>query len=389
MEDYVGESTEYEMADEAGRDEQLDVEVYDVTQTYPTTPILDIDAAYAPPGDVVQHTHTSPSFPSSQPHSDVRGSTLQDDVINTHPAIYNLAVEQPASTHPPLIPQEDVTGEVAVSVLNNTVPSSSDEQPGTDDAAEALPKPPAFSEIPDNLTFHDPSLDDEPAVHTHFEPSSPQPEILQVHSDELGASSINAPHPDLAPSSPLPQVSEVSHSDEPGVSNRDAPDDSEPSGQAEEFQEEAHQAVQGDHEAIVDPHEISEGVYIDPPPAILLSLHTRGDSEICLFNLPHPKSGASSPTVSALQTDELVQTPLLHPWPTLYYEPLNSVFEALRHEEYITAIPALTDGELVFDAYDLQLVISEVTSLFLLTLNVHSFFVIRIIFMLERSRCMT
>ena len=106
-----------------------------------------------------------------------------------------------------------------------------------------------------------------------------------------------------------------------------------------------------------DPHEISEGVYIDPPPAVLLSF-AAADPEINLFNTPSQVNAESSHTPGAIV--------LLAHLPTLYYEPIFSVFEALRQEEHLVTIPGLLDGELVFDAYDLHLTIREVNDAFLL-----------------------
>jgi hypothetical protein len=113
-----------------------------------------------------------------------------------------------------------------------------------------------------------------------------------------------------------------------------------------------------------DPHEISEGVYIDPPPAVLLSLPSSDQPEICLFNQP-PARGSLSPSEETHQLGQQILTLLLHHRPTLYYEPLTNVFEALRQEEYITRIPEFAEGEFALDAYDLQLVVSEVRFLFL------------------------
>ena len=101
-----------------------------------------------------------------------------------------------------------------------------------------------------------------------------------------------------------------------------------------------------------DPHEISEGVYIDPPPPVLLSLSPEEQFTFALFNKPTDwNSPLQSPTIDHL---------LLQQLPTLYYEPLSSVFEALRHEEVIGSTFLLAEGELVLDAVDLQLSISEV-----------------------------
>ncbi|TFK42778.1 hypothetical protein BDQ12DRAFT_719621 [Crucibulum laeve] len=102
-----------------------------------------------------------------------------------------------------------------------------------------------------------------------------------------------------------------------------------------------------------DPHEISEGVYIDPPPPVLLSLSDQ--AELSLFN-EFSTSGSSD-----LDNNQESHTAhvLLQHLPTLYYEPLSSVFDALREDEYITGIPEYSEGELIFDFYDLQLLISE------------------------------
>lgn len=113
-----------------------------------------------------------------------------------------------------------------------------------------------------------------------------------------------------------------------------------------------------------DPHEISEGVYIDPPPAVLLTFPSANHPEISLFNTP--------PAVQLADNLRSGFVVLLAHLPTLYYEPISTVFEALRQEEHIVAILELLDGELVFDAYDLQLTIHEVA---------HSFFLFSLILM--------
>ncbi|KAL6309047.1 hypothetical protein BKA93DRAFT_416372 [Sparassis latifolia] len=108
----------------------------------------------------------------------------------------------------------------------------------------------------------------------------------------------------------------------------------------------------------VDPHEISEGVYIDPPPAVLMSVSLSSEPvECCLFN--QPASCSQSPSNHVSSSGHQVLSLLLHHRPTLYYEPLSAVFEALRQEEFIQEFLRFEDGELVLDAYDLQLVVSE------------------------------
>ncbi|KAJ3787861.1 hypothetical protein GGU10DRAFT_385465, partial [Lentinula aff. detonsa] len=99
-----------------------------------------------------------------------------------------------------------------------------------------------------------------------------------------------------------------------------------------------------------DPHEISEGVYIDPPPAVLLSFAFTDRLDVCLFNQPSPSESSSSRT-------ELFVS--LSDQPTLYYEPLSALFEALRNDSESSSLADLSQGELILDAYDLEFTISE------------------------------
>ena len=110
-----------------------------------------------------------------------------------------------------------------------------------------------------------------------------------------------------------------------------------------------------------DPNEISEGVYIDPPSAVLLSLVTsEGQTEFTLFNQPHNSSGSQSPNEYASTSAAPDLALLLHQRPSLYYEPLSNVFDALRAEEVVYNVPEFADGELILDAYDLELKVAEV-----------------------------
>jgi hypothetical protein len=109
-----------------------------------------------------------------------------------------------------------------------------------------------------------------------------------------------------------------------------------------------------------DPHEISEGVYIEPPPPVLIELPSSSDQLVCaLFNAPAIlPSDDKEVNASRTGTSYIV---LLQNRPTLYYETLNDVFDALREEERIQSMAEFVDGEMVIDAFDLQLVVSEVT----------------------------
>ena len=110
-----------------------------------------------------------------------------------------------------------------------------------------------------------------------------------------------------------------------------------------------------------DPHEISDGVYIDPPPAVLLSVVSSSERvDYCLFNQPQPRSGSQSPNAYASSSTSVDLVLLLSQQPTLYYEPLTSVFEAFHQEDVLTNIAELADGELILEAPDLDLRIFEV-----------------------------
>ncbi|KAK0240599.1 hypothetical protein EDD85DRAFT_1021827 [Armillaria nabsnona] len=101
-----------------------------------------------------------------------------------------------------------------------------------------------------------------------------------------------------------------------------------------------------------DPHEISDGVYIEPPQAVLLSFPDFDHPDVCLFNQPSVASSSS-------QQEQQEYSLLLEHRPTLYYESLSAVFIALREDEYLSGAIDLSTAELVLDAHDLQLVISE------------------------------
>lgn len=104
-----------------------------------------------------------------------------------------------------------------------------------------------------------------------------------------------------------------------------------------------------DHPSVNDPHEIYEGVYIDPPPPVLLSVNSEDRFDFSFFN-ESPEWTPSHPSGAVF----------LQHLPTLYYEPLSAVFDALHEEEYLQSLFHLPESELVLDAVDLQLTISEV-----------------------------
>ncbi|KAK0483173.1 hypothetical protein IW261DRAFT_1461894 [Armillaria novae-zelandiae] len=108
----------------------------------------------------------------------------------------------------------------------------------------------------------------------------------------------------------------------------------------------------GANDILKDPHEISDGVYIEPPQAVLLSFPDFDHPDVCLFNQPSVASSSS-------QQEQQEYSLLLEHRPTLYYESLSAVFIALREDECLSGVIDLSTAELVLDAHDLQLVISE------------------------------
>ncbi|KAJ7632239.1 hypothetical protein FB45DRAFT_911894 [Roridomyces roridus] len=180
---------------------------------------------------------------------------------------------------------------------------------------------------------------------TDRELESEHPEVVEEHGGDGDVDEQPTSDPPLELVTPLPDdevVAEEAQNTEE-VSHAEAPQAEEP-------------VTEEPVTSATDPHEISEGVYIDPPPAVLLSFQSSDHEDVCLFNQP-PRSRSPSP--SGDDRGHQVYTLLLHLRPILYYEPLANVFEALRQEDHLARMPHLADSELVLNAHDLQLVISE------------------------------
>lgn len=185
-------------------------------------------------------------------------------------------------------------------------------------------------------------LDRSITQHSNFQIETPSGEyqVEERHTIDTEVSLFQAPTTELVESSDV-DSSGAAIVHPPNETSQDNPDENQPLTQPGSA-----------NSSLVDPHEISEGVYIDPPPPVLLSLSPEEQFTFALFNKPAEwNSSLQNSTINHL---------LLHQLPTLYYEPLSSVFEALRHEEIIGSTFLLAEGELVLDAVDLQLSISEV-----------------------------
>lgn len=104
-------------------------------------------------------------------------------------------------------------------------------------------------------------------------------------------------------------------------------------------------------------HDQPESVYQDHDdvPAIMLSVSTSLEPEWCLFAHPTDLSLDADAAPPAIPL-------ILEHRRGLYYEPLITVFEALRQESLLTHDIHLSNGEMVMNVYDLGLMITEVCS---------------------------
>lgn len=297
--------TEYEMADEGvayEESELQDVEVYDVSQ--------------APSPFLAEH-HAVDTEPMHMPSFDsLHPSTLEAHSAPAEPPSSFTEIDPSSSIHylhdgatpmEPLPPPQSL--DTASFVVDATPAPPLHEPPSQDHLATAEPS----VALEQTGTFDAPNGD---AEHDSVE--------LPVQDSEYLPSGLELPQNDATEGA-------VPHGLDP------------PSATVEAN----------------DPHEISEGVYIDPPPPVLLSLPPSAThAEYSLFNFPtarrsHSPSGSNQPdTGNGLAL-------LLQDRPTLYYEPLSAVFVALRQEQCIQSLPQFSEAELVLDAFDLQLSVSE------------------------------
>ena len=306
MENYHPETFEYEMMDDPSAEQPIevhDVEVIDVSQAQ--TPAL-IDTV------VEDATAASPAVP-------------EHDLTDAHD-------HSPLDSPPTLVIQ---------------VPSPTS-QPAHDEEHQK----PAVTE----------SLEQSEWEQGHSEPSgAPSPlHLVEYHQlqdlpEPVSLEGATEPTPTWGVSAPVEQLVHLRQPTPTPVGQLQTESiHKEPTGDlADRWGEEENPVPSNASSG--DPHEVSDGIFIDPPPPVLLSL---GDSaeEYYLFNRPTRRSpGADDEGV----TD---QDLFLHDLPTLYYEPLAKVFQALRSDNRLNQLFDLSRGELVVDAYDLvDLTISEVS----------------------------
>ena len=365
MDDYYNENVEYEMADgelAVADTELVDIDVYDATR----------DEATSASASIPHSTGlTDQDIPkkSAEDHYLPSESEVATDHI---PAISNLQPSLRHSAEPELLtpapPQpavvqghdtepSDQSG--AAVALHESTPlleavtkdSHSDGEASTSlEGHASSPRIATADSTSNNITF--PPLDDpeqkrgpefSPAEH---ESSSSVPQTLTAGVAIEDSHQAEIQDGDLHEGVRIHEESYEGGVPGPAL---DTVETSEPERPAAESHETGE-------EGIADPYEISEGVYIEPPPPVLIELPSQS---ICtLFNAP--ANLRSAETELNVLNAEAPYPVLLQTRPTLYYETLNDVFDALREEERIKFVPEFVDGEMLLDAYDLQLVISEV-----------------------------
>ncbi|KAI0048202.1 hypothetical protein FA95DRAFT_1605415 [Auriscalpium vulgare] len=338
MEPYYTAGPEYEMLDEndyvpsGGDPDLVDVDVRDAPE--------DIDAPPASPNPplvpepVASDAHVA--FSGVKP-PDVEHPHDLADPDTSHVAA-SLPPPLPSPQHrPDILPLENLT---EVLDVHHTLPPDEKNDP---DAAQYESDNEAGAPLADARAALD-------AGEEHLSPADPAVYIGQSTAEDGAESPERHPAPDHTQKADDETKGEQPEPASESDASGDYPDQAFHRPDAGHNIEDHKVHYEGDP----DPHEISEGVYIEPPPPVLLDLpFSSATTSFCLFNAPDQSS-------THLEGDEkTVYTTLLHQQPTLYYERLLDVFEALRQEDDIKSIPEFWDGELVLDAYDLQLVISE------------------------------
>ncbi|KAF8556888.1 hypothetical protein OG21DRAFT_503797 [Imleria badia] len=327
MEEYVGDNAEYEMADETVEfprshgDELLDIEVYDASHApSPLVPPQPLQPSVDVPIDPEQPASTSLAFSEHATLPELQGEPQSevhlDHLVADAPHVESVALGEGVSS-------EAVSLQLAHPTApdEHTLPiSESQEQLGDTGRTNGRPfETPAAAGAVDEA---------EPHI----------PPVAEEHPATSEVAHYETPEARTAEATPLASADEAY--------------DSGPLIQDEKAVDQAP-VTEGD---AVDPLHISDGVYIDPPPAVFLSIADLSQPGFVLFNQPDVEGESTGESHGNREAYSL----LLEDRPTLYYEPLSSVFEALRQDEaLLSRVPHSFEGELVLDAYDLQLAVSE------------------------------
>jgi hypothetical protein len=360
MDDYYNENVEYEMADgeiAVPDTELVDIDVYDAPReeafsvsapTSHSTGLTSQNIARKPAGD-------------HYPPSDIGVTTDYIPAVSDLEPLLRKSAEPELLT--PTLPQEMAVQDRDIKSSNQASPAIA-LQASTPPLEAVSEDPRSGSDAPPALEGHADSLGGATVDSASNNVDTSQPS--DGSDQQKGPESSTPEHesPAFVPQTMTPRAivegdpheteirNDESHEGHVPVATVDNTEAGEPARPVSESRE-AKEEDNG------DPHEISEGVYIEPPPSVLIELPSSLDQPVCaLFNVPDnlpsddTKVNASSTGVSYIV--------LLQNRPTLYYETLNDVFDALRDEDGIQSMAEFVDGEMVIDAYDLQLVVSEV-----------------------------
>lgn len=373
MDDYYNENVEYEMADgelAVPDTELVDIDVYDAPR----------EEAFSASAPISHSTGLTNQDPARRPAGDNYPPSDSGVATDRIPGVSNLEPPLRKSAElelfTPTLPQATVVQDrgtkssdqpSTVAALQASAPllEAISKNPRSDGEASAAPEGHVDS----------PGINATDGTSNNVDSFQPFGDSEQQRGPECPAAEHESSASVLQPLAPGTAIEETSHQVEiqggesfEGVQSHNEGDiprtvlDSTEAGKPEHPAPESHEAGK---ESNADPHEISEGVYIEPPPPVLIELPSTSDQPVCtLFNAPVNLD--SDDTEVNVSSTEAPYTILLHNRPTLYYETLNEVFDALREEERIRLIAEFVDGEMVIDAYDLQLVVSEVVfSLFI------------------------
>lgn len=313
-------SAEYDMVD----DEQLhqppeilDVEVYDASLAH--SPAMGSFDSVLPAESSFSTVVVPPTEPQEADVTTVPESTLSEELI-------------PASVASPAL-------QISEEPVAESVPDSHQDASHTDDTSNT------------NFSPH------ESVIHPIEPIESASSEEPTVHFDPEYASSAGGtggePAKERSQEEALERPAHIDPQAQLVEGLLSTPDEGPPS-EADALETTHASGLNVESTSSGDPHEISEGVYIDPPPAVLFTISFDDhEYQFSLFNEP-----AEWGEFSTNHHADAHRT-LLHHLPTMYYESLYSLFEALRQDEFIHSTFHLPEVELVLQAVDLGLTISE------------------------------
>ena len=396
MDDYYNENVEYEMADgeiAVADTELVDIDVYDATREEAASASASISHPIGPTHQDISKKPTADRYLPSE--SEVVTTDPRPPISNLEPPLRRSA-ERELLTPPPLqaaVGQDHDTkpsdpSDVAVALQESAPASAADtknshsngETSAVLDRHTGSPEVTTADCAPDNVTTILHIDDSEQKREPESSPAEHESSASVLQNVTLGATVEEGSHQteiqDSESHGGVRVPDESYEGDVPGAAL-----DGAEGGEPERPATESHETEEDD----ADPHEIFEGVYIEPPPPVLIELPSTSNQPVCclfnaLSNLPSVETGVPNA--------EAPYTILLQSRPTLYYETLNDVFDALREEVHIQSITEFADGEMVIDAYNLQLVVSEVFAALFSSFNVVLTVSKRIMCMHVKYRCM-